>query len=74
VSKEFVAACKKAVVELYGPDPKTKSDYSRIISAREVKRLKGLIEPDKIIHGGESDEEARYLAPRFFILCVGMTH
>jgi aldehyde dehydrogenase (NAD+) len=63
VTKRFVAECKKAVVELYGPDPKNNSDYSRIISAREVKRLKSLIEPDKIIHGGESDEEARYLAP-----------
>jgi len=63
VTKQFVAECKKAVVELYGPDPKNNSDYSRIISAHEVKRLKSLIEPDKIIHGGESDEEARYLAP-----------
>ncbi|HTD16010.1 MAG TPA: aldehyde dehydrogenase family protein, partial [Chthoniobacterales bacterium] len=33
VAEEFVAECKKAVVELYGTDPKSNSDYSRIISA-----------------------------------------
>ena len=63
IAEQFVAECKKAVVELYGDDPKNNSDYSRIISAREVKHLKSLIEPDKVVCGGESDEEARYLAP-----------
>jgi aldehyde dehydrogenase (NAD+) len=63
VAEQFVAACKKAVVDLYGDDPKHNSDYSRVISAREVKRLKSLIEPDKVVSGGDSDEEARYLAP-----------
>src|SRR5271156_3059957 len=33
VAEEFVAECKKAMVELYGTDPKSRSDdYSRMIS------------------------------------------
>src|SRR3984957_19264435 len=63
IADTFVAEAKKALVEPFGDDPKSNSDYSRIINAREVNRLKGLIEPDKIVCGGESDEEARYLAP-----------
>src|SRR6266478_10112508 len=39
---EFVAECKKAVVELYGPDPRSNLDFSRIISAAAVKRIGGL--------------------------------
>src|ERR1700678_3114427 len=56
VAEQFVAECKKAVVEFYGDDPKNNSDYSRIISAREVERLKSILEPDKIAYGGESDQ------------------
>ena len=63
VAEAFVAEAKAAVVALYGKNPKTNSDYSRIISAREVKRLVDLIDPAKVVIGGESDPEARYLAP-----------
>jgi aldehyde dehydrogenase (NAD+) len=54
---------KAALVELYGEEPKTNPDYSRIISAREVSRLSALIDPAKVVAGGESDPEARYLDP-----------
>jgi aldehyde dehydrogenase (NAD+) len=63
VAEEFVAECKKAVVELYGPDPKTNPDYSRVISPAAVKRLASLIDPKKVVYGGKSDAPARYLDP-----------
>ena len=63
VAEEFVAECKKAVVELYGPDPQSNPDYSRVISAAAVKRLASLIDPKKLIYGGKSDATARYLDP-----------
>jgi aldehyde dehydrogenase (NAD+) len=63
VADAFVAEAKKAVAELYGDDPRNNSHYSRIISAHEVSRLSGLIDPTKIISGGSSDPNARYLDP-----------
>jgi aldehyde dehydrogenase (NAD+) len=63
VAERFVAECKKAVVELYGPDPKSNSDYSRVMSAAAVKRLASLIDPKKVVYGGKSDAPARYLDP-----------
>jgi aldehyde dehydrogenase (NAD+) len=63
VAEAFVAEARKAVVELYGKDPKTNPDYSRVVSAREVSRLAGLIDPAKVVAGGQSDPEARYLDP-----------
>jgi aldehyde dehydrogenase (NAD+) len=63
VAGAFVAKARKAVVELYGKDPKTNPDYSRVVSAREVSRLAGLIDPEKVVSGGRSDPQARYLDP-----------
>jgi aldehyde dehydrogenase (NAD+) len=63
VAEEFVADCKKAVVELYGTDPKTNPDYSRIISPAAVNRLASLIDPNQVVYGGKFDAPARYLDP-----------
>jgi aldehyde dehydrogenase (NAD+) len=63
IAEQFVAECKKAVVDLYGVDPKSNSDYSRVISRAAVERLVSVIDPKKIVYGGKSDASARYLDP-----------
>jgi aldehyde dehydrogenase (NAD+) len=63
IAEEFVAESKSALIELFGKDPKSNSDYSRIISPHEVSRLAGLIDPKKVVIGGKSDPDARYLDP-----------
>src|SRR5580700_10352921 len=63
IADQFVAECKKAAVELYGPDPKSNPDYSRVISPAAVERLASLIDPPKVVYGGKSDAPARYLDP-----------
>jgi aldehyde dehydrogenase (NAD+) len=63
IAEQFVAECKKAVVELYGADPKCNPDYSRVISPAAVNRFVSLIDPAKVIYGGKSDAGARYLDP-----------
>jgi len=63
VAEEFVTEAKSALIELYGNDPKSNSEYSRIISAHEVDRLAGLIDSAKVVIGGKADAAARYLDP-----------
>src|SRR5262252_9300324 len=63
VADAFVAECKKAVVDLYGTNPKGNPDYSRIISSDAVRRLASLIDPNKVVSGGNFDESVRYLDP-----------
>jgi aldehyde dehydrogenase (NAD+) len=63
VAETFVAEARKALVELFGKDPKSNSDYSRIINGRAVERLASLIDPAKVIAGGKSDPDAHYLDP-----------
>src|ERR1700757_539808 len=63
VAEQFVAEAKAALIALFGNDPKSNSDYSRIINAGAVERLASLIDPAKVIAGGESDPDAHYLDP-----------
>jgi aldehyde dehydrogenase (NAD+) len=63
VVDEFLAACKRALIELYGANPKTNPDYSKIINANAVRRLASLIDPNKVVIGGKSDPELRYIDP-----------
>jgi aldehyde dehydrogenase (NAD+) len=63
VADRFVAEAKAALVGLYGANPKSNPDYSRIISAREVSRLAALLDPAKVVIGGKSDPDNRYLDP-----------
>jgi aldehyde dehydrogenase (NAD+) len=63
VAEAFVAEAKAALIALYGENPNANPDYSRIISSREVTRLAALLDPAKVVAGGESDAEARYLDP-----------
>ena len=63
VVDKFVDECKKAVIELYGNDPRNNSDYSRIISPKAVDRLAAMIDQSKVVAGGSSDRLARYIDP-----------
>jgi len=63
VADDFVAECRRAVIELYGENPKENPDYSRIINAREVKRLAQLVDEEKVVVGGGYDEAKRYFEP-----------
>jgi len=63
VAEEFVAEAKKSLVNMFGKDPKSNPDYSRIINAQTVSRLASLIDPSKVIAGGKSDPDAKYLDP-----------
>ena len=62
VADAFVAECRKAVVDLYGENPK-ENPYSRIINSREVKRLARMVDKEKVIVGGDYDEAERYFEP-----------
>ncbi|MBB5638321.1 acyl-CoA reductase-like NAD-dependent aldehyde dehydrogenase [Pedobacter cryoconitis] len=62
-TEEFIAEAKKALVDFYGNTPVNGNDLSNIISAVQVRRLLSLIDPEKIVAGGNGNEENRYFAP-----------
>lgn len=63
VKEKFYDAFRKAVNSFYGNNPQDSADYPRIINERHYQRLSSMIRDGRIIVGGETDEESRYIAP-----------
>ena len=59
----FVTYLKEEITKAYGENPEISPDFARIINAKNWQRLDSMIEPDKVIFGGKTDEENRYIAP-----------
>lgn len=66
VKDRLVQELTAAIVEFYGPDPKKSPDYARIINKHHFNRLLELMNEGRIIQGGQTDQEALYIAPTLF--------
>jgi len=63
VAHEFIYEMKNAIETFFGKDPKASPDYLRLINERHFDRVSGLMSGGTIVTGGETDREARYIAP-----------
>ncbi|NWU97831.1 AL3A2 dehydrogenase, partial [Upupa epops] len=63
IQSRVVENIKATLLEFYGEDVKSSPDYERIVNKRHFKRILGLLEGQKIAHGGESDEATCFIAP-----------
>lgn len=63
VAEEFVLESRAALFALYGDNPKANPDYARIVSSRDVERLAALVNPARVVMGGRSDPDERYMDP-----------
>jgi len=59
----FVAALRKSAAEFFGPDASASPDYARIVNERHFARLTGLLAGGRILFGGGTKAEARYIEP-----------
>lgn len=63
VAEAFIAKLKASVTRMYGEDPSKSPDFARMISSHDAERVASYILPDKVVHGGRFDIEARYVEP-----------
>jgi aldehyde dehydrogenase (NAD+) len=63
IKDKLLAGIQKCLKEFYGDNPAKSSDYARIISPKHFERLANFLKNGKIIIGGESNPEERYIAP-----------
>jgi aldehyde dehydrogenase (NAD+) len=63
VKDVFVSEVVKQVKAQYGEKPLNNSDYGKIINEKHFNRLCNLIDPAKVILGGETDKETCRIAP-----------
>ena len=61
--EEFIACAKKYIEEFYGKDPSKSGDYARIVNDRNFERVKALLDSGRVIFGGQTNAEDRYIAP-----------
>ena len=67
VHDELVAGIAAAVLDFYGPDPKSSPDYGRIVNDTHFHRLEKLLANTTVAAGGDVDAEQRYIAPTVLI-------
>lgn len=63
IRKELLTAIQKEIIRQFGQDPLSNPNYGKIINEKHFHRILGLIDPDKLVCGGNSDESALRIAP-----------
>ena len=63
IQEPLINALRAALSEMYGSQPQDSPDYARIINDRHFERLRGLMDPARVVHGGQNLPAERYIAP-----------
>lgn len=63
IKSALVSKLKEQITAFFGTDPKQSPDFGRIVNERHWERLTGLVDPSKVVAGGEKDRGDLYLAP-----------
>ena len=63
VKDALVEALKREIRRQYGEEPLKNGGYGKIINQKHFDRIRGLIDPEKVVLGGESDPAALRIAP-----------
>lgn len=63
IRKKLIEKMKEYINKFYGRNPKESQDYGRIVNGTQMKRLIELIDSNKVIVGGDYEEESLYISP-----------
>ena len=63
IKEKLIEEIQKCIGRFYGDRPANSPDYGRIINQKQFNRLVGLLADGKIVLGGETDADTRYIAP-----------
>ncbi len=63
VHDQFVRLLREEAEKMYGLEPLKNNDYGKMINRKHFDRVCGLIDPNKVVWGGQSDAETLRIAP-----------
>lgn len=63
IKDEFIALLKKHLLAMTGGDPLANDQYVHMINRKHYDRVMGLIDPAKVVLGGQGDPETLRIAP-----------
>lgn len=63
IKEEFLRLTQQTIKAFYSEAPQKNGDFGRIVDAKTVRRIAGLLNNEKIAAGGDSDVENRFISP-----------
>lgn len=63
IKDTFLELLQREITEQFGSRPLENPDYGKIINEKHFRRLQGLIDPAKVVIGGEMNEQTLQIAP-----------
>jgi aldehyde dehydrogenase (NAD+) len=63
MKNHFLEYLKKEITKAYGDNPALSPDFARIINAKNWLRLANMIDEDKVLFGGQTNIEDRFISP-----------
>ena len=63
IREELVKACIREIKRQFGMHPLENPNYGHIINRKHFERICGLLDPDKLVYGGQTDAEQLRIAP-----------
>ena len=63
VKDEFIKEVKRQIVKQFGENPFNNPDYCKMINEKHFDRVANLIDPEKVVHGGQLNRETMQIAP-----------
>ena len=63
MKNKFIDYLKEEIITAYGDEPEKSPDFARIVNVKNWNRLTAMIDDDKVIFGGQSNESDCYIAP-----------
>lgn len=63
IQEELLTAIQKEITRQFGREPLLNPNYGKIVNEKHFHRILGLIEPDKLVCGGNYDESTLRIAP-----------
>jgi len=63
VHDQFIQKVKEVIKTFFGENPENSPDFARIINESHFQRLSGLIDPHKVVVGGQVNPDKLYISP-----------
>ena len=63
VKDQLITELRKQIGKQYGENPLCNPDYGKIVNRKHFDRIKGLIDPNKVVVGGKWNEDTMQIAP-----------
>ena len=63
IKEEFLEKLKRRIIESFGEDASSSPDFGRIVNDVHFERISNMIEQDKVVVGGDTKAEEKYISP-----------